>query len=71
MSAKVDQFLHAPCTFCQYDVERYWQEGTHPKSCPWHTVNGLDTRKKMLPVLFRELWPIMEAALEGKVGNES
>ena len=32
--------LDAPCAFCGYNRNGYWQEGTHPPGCPWHGIGG-------------------------------
>jgi hypothetical protein len=32
--------LRAPCVFCGYEGQGYWQEGTHDEACPWRDVGG-------------------------------
>lgn len=41
------ELLQAPCLFCQYNGQGYWQSGSHPASCPWSTVGGIDSRYKL------------------------
>ena len=36
--------LAAPCLWCGYNGEGYYQAGTHGQSCPWHTIGGCDER---------------------------
>ena len=36
--------LAAPCLWCGYNGEGYYQAGTHSQSCPWHTIGGCDER---------------------------
>lgn len=36
--------LAAPCLWCGYNGEGYYQAGTHSQSCPWHTIGGCDDR---------------------------
>jgi len=36
--------LAAPCLWCGYNGEGYYQAGTHGKSCPWNTIGGCDER---------------------------
>lgn len=46
-----DDPLGAKCVFCSYNGPGYWQPGTHSKSCPWHSVGGMDERRKKLSCL--------------------
>jgi len=50
--------LNAPCLFCGYSGEGYYQAGTHAKDCPWHSVGGDSERYGKLPgvitALFKE-----------------
>lgn len=32
--------LDAPCLWCGYNGEGYWQPTTHELTCPWHNVGG-------------------------------
>ena len=36
--------LEAPCLWCGYNGEGYYQAGTHGQSCPWNTIGGCDER---------------------------
>jgi len=36
--------LAAPCLWCGYNGEGYYQAGTHGQSCPWNTIGGCDER---------------------------
>lgn len=40
--------LGAPCIFCGWGGQGYWQRGTHSTVCPWHTVAGEETRRLLL-----------------------
>lgn len=50
--------LNAPCIFCGYNGDGYYQSGTHSKDCPWHNVGGDSERYGALPgvitALFKE-----------------
>lgn len=39
-----NEVLRAPCVWCGYSGEGYYQPGTHKPSCPWHCVGGLADR---------------------------
>jgi len=32
--------LGAPCVFCGYNGQGYWQSETHTAACPWRAVGG-------------------------------
>jgi hypothetical protein len=36
----VSLVLEAPCVFCGYNGQGYWQSGTHAAECPWARVGG-------------------------------
>ena len=40
--------LEAPCRWCGYNSEDYWQSGTHSDDCPWHRIGGSDKREAVL-----------------------
>lgn len=42
--------LAAPCRWCGYNGEGYWQVGTHAITCPWRQVGG-DTCRHVLDTL--------------------
>lgn len=46
--------LRAPCVFCGYNGERYYQRGSHSPDCPWHDVGGLRDRVDSLRDVIRE-----------------
>jgi hypothetical protein len=50
----VTALLDAPCVFCGYKSYGYFQEGTHAKSCPWHSVGGEVERKGQLRAAVQE-----------------
>lgn len=35
-----NDILDAPCLYCSYSGEGYWQTGTHKKDCPWRNIGG-------------------------------
>ena len=37
--------LEAPCIFCGYNGEGYWQAGRHDKRCPWFVIGGFGERE--------------------------
>lgn len=43
----VKELLSAPCLFCGYNGEGYWQSSTHTEECPWHHVAGSYERAHM------------------------
>ena len=48
--------LNAPCVFCEYDGELYWQIETHDEKCPWYMVGGEKDRASLLPYVIRNLY---------------
>ena len=38
----MEKHFAAPCEFCGYDKEDYYQKHTHDKSCPWYEIDGVD-----------------------------
>jgi len=44
--AVADRGLDAPCAWCSYNGQGYWQSGTHAESCPWHKIGGHEERKE-------------------------
>lgn len=54
--------LDAPCLFCGYNGQGYWQNGTHHEQCPWHMVSGSVDREMMLPKLVSDLFQLAIAA---------
>jgi len=47
----MDNFFDAPCKFCGYNGEGYWQKGTHNKDCPFRNIGGIEDRKGIMEVL--------------------
>jgi hypothetical protein len=43
-----EHLLSAPCLWCGYNGQGYWQQGTHAKDCPWHKVGGVGGRLDVL-----------------------
>ncbi len=46
--------LDAPCLWCGYNGEGYWQPTTHEPTCPWHNVGGRFNRVVALDRLAQE-----------------
>lgn len=46
--------LDAPCLWCGYNGEGYWQPTTHELTCPWHNVGGRFDRVVALDRLAQE-----------------
>ena len=46
--------LDAPCLWCGYNGEGYWQPTTHELTCPWHNVGGRFDRVVALERLAQE-----------------
>ncbi len=42
--------LRAPCRWCGYNSEHYWQAGSHTEECPWHKVGGERERALVMEV---------------------
>lgn len=51
----VSQLLQAPCIFCDYNGEGYWQKETHDERCPWHSVGGMEDRRNELGPLIHDM----------------
>ncbi len=49
-----NSLLDAPCLWCGYNGEGYWQPTTHDLACPWHNVGGRFDRVVALDRLARE-----------------
>lgn len=48
--------LNAPCIFCGYNGEGYYQAGTHSANCPWYNIGGDSKRYGKLPSLITALF---------------
>lgn len=46
----------APCFFCGYNGQGFYQAGTHGTACPWRDIGGAGERARLLPRLLRGLW---------------
>lgn len=44
----MSNLFNAPCIFCGYSGEGYWQAGTHNKDCPCHKVGGRLERETLI-----------------------
>jgi hypothetical protein len=42
--------LDAPCRWCAYNGEGYWQAMTHGEECPWRKVGGALERAAVLEI---------------------
>lgn len=47
--------LDAPCFWCGYNGELYWQAGSHAESCPWRNVGGVVDRTAIIARHYRTL----------------
>jgi len=54
----VSELLEAPCCFCGYNGQGYWQTRTHAIECPWYSVGGSKERENFLPKLLVQLYKI-------------
>lgn len=45
----------APCIFCGYSGEGYFQRGTHDESCPWRNIGGFIERRRAFPLVIENL----------------
>ena len=43
-----DALLDAPCIFCGYSGQGYWQSGTHNENCRWRNIGGFKERRAAL-----------------------
>ena len=44
----MSNLLDAPCVFCGYNSNNYWQPRSHTTTCPWYHVGGTEIREKLL-----------------------
>lgn len=66
MNEIVHKLLSAPCAFCQYNGERFWQAKTHAETCPFYLVGGLDKRVEVLRLaLVRIFRPVIDGVVKG------
>ena len=53
------KLLEAPCLFCGYKGQGYFQTGTHSEDCPWYGVGGLEERafalRGVVSALYKEV----------------
>jgi hypothetical protein len=45
----MNKLLDAPCRWCGYNGEMYWQAHSHADDCPWYEVGGGIRRETALP----------------------
>lgn len=50
-----DNLLWAPCVFCGYIGDKYWQPLSHAKDCPWYTVGGEQERQNRVRLIVQRL----------------
>jgi len=50
------ELLDAPCVFCGYNRENYWQTETHDRKCPWFHVGREESRQKLLRATINGLY---------------
>lgn len=48
LSERDEALLNAPCIFCGYDGQGYWQAGTHASNCPWANIGSSCFRENKL-----------------------
>lgn len=48
MKTSLSAFLAAPCRFCDYNSQGYWQAHTHARTCPFHGIGGAAERERFL-----------------------
>jgi len=63
--------LRAPCVFCGYNGEGYYQSGRHGATCPWRDVGGLVDRERQLPDVVRAALALAQQALAEWVSREN
>ena len=44
----------APCAFCGYNGEGFYQVRTHGKNCPWYALGGADVRLDVIKTVFKK-----------------
>lgn len=57
--------LDAPCAFCGYNGDGYWQPGTHRHGCPWENRGGHDERQSALRSVLKKMMRIVAAQQKG------
>ena len=45
MGRELHELLDAPCIFCGYNGQGYYQAHTHDQNCPFYEIGGADERK--------------------------
>lgn len=55
LGTAVERLLAAPCLFCGYSNELYFQKGTHGQDCPWRNIGGEAERVVALPTVIGAL----------------
>ena len=50
----INELLAAPCIFCGYNRNGYWQAGYHQPNCPWRQVGGASEREDILPAVIAD-----------------
>lgn len=53
---KIAELLEAPCIFCEYNGEGYYQPNTHSSYCPWSLIGGIDDRINYFVKAAKEGW---------------
>jgi hypothetical protein len=47
----MNKLLKAPCVYCGYNGEGYWQKHTHHENCPFYNSGGEEGRYVVLEQL--------------------
>lgn len=51
----ITNLLKAPCMFCDYKGQGYWQLQTHKKNCPFYNTAGEFQRMIEFPIIIKKI----------------
>lgn len=66
-----DALLDAPCIFCGYSGQGYWQSGTHNENCRWRNIGGFNGRRAALTSVAIKNAAPQERPLDTNGGREA
>ncbi len=58
--SEIEDILKSKCIFCGYNGAGYYQEHTHDKLCPWHSIGGLEVRKMVFSATIYSMYKQLE-----------
>ena len=67
---KLDELLDAPCIFCNYNGQGYYQAHTHKVWCPFYEIGGDIERENAIVVFARKGRLHIDMGEKAKSANE-